>query len=122
MNEANESQERGVKNPKVVDLISLDPSKDEVILTMVEDRPWGTSEEQLDQLEEKFNNYLDYILDGWLFSQYPKYDGKRCRVRIEGISLPDEQQNRFFEAMRRYCKEHGVGFEVGTLNASIDAH
>lgn len=103
---------RGVRNTKVIDLICLDSAADEVVLTMIEDRHWGESEEQLEQLEEKFNNYLDYILDGWLYSHYPKYQGKRCRIRVECLELPDDKQNRFFDVMRKFCIEQGVGFEV----------
>jgi hypothetical protein len=109
---AEEETTRGVRNPKVVDLISLDTKRDEVVLSMIEDRHWGESEEQLDQLEEKFNNYLDYILDGWLYSQYPVYQGKRCRIRVQGKELPDEEQARFFEIMQRFCTDNGIGFEL----------
>jgi len=114
MSEENDSitTERGVRNPKVIDLIAWDPIKDEVVLTMIEDRPWGESEEQLDQLESKFNNYADYILDGWMYSQYPQYQGKKCRIRVEGSHLPDEHQAKFFTAMSRFCGEQNIAFEV----------
>jgi len=103
---------RGVRYPKVIDLIAFDKSSDSIVVTMIEDRPWGESEEQLDQLQDKFNNYVDYILDGWLYSQYPQYQSKRCVIRIEGVHPPDEQQGKFFEAMKRFCAEQKLGFEA----------
>jgi hypothetical protein len=109
--EFNEGQ-RGVRYPKVIDLIALDNEKDTVVVTMIEDRPWGESEEQLDQLQEKFNNYVDYILDGWLFSQFPQYVGKRCAIQIKGTHPPDAQQAKFFTSMKRFCDEQNLGFEV----------
>jgi len=109
--DTNES-ERGVKNPKVVDLITLEKKSDRVILTMVEDRPWGESEEQLQQLEEKFNNYFDYIMEGWMYQQYPEYAGKRCCIRVEGQHPPDAKQQRFFDVMKRFCAENEIDFEV----------
>jgi hypothetical protein len=111
-------EERGVQNPKVIDLIALDGKTDQVIVSMVEDRPWGHSEEQLDQLQEKFNNYVDYVLDGWLYSQYPQYVGKKVVIEIQGIHEPDAQQNRFFEAMQRFCQENNLGFHV-TVSESV---
>jgi hypothetical protein len=103
---------RGVRYPKVIDLISFDQTSDSVVVTMLEDRPWGDSEEQLDQLQDKFNNYVDYILDGWLYSQYPQYQTKKCVIRIQGTHPPDAQQAKFFEAMSRFCAEQNLGFEV----------
>ena len=49
---------RGVHNPKVVDLIRLDSERGEVVLLMLEQRPWGSTPDQLRQLEAKFNGYL----------------------------------------------------------------
>ena len=103
---------RGVRFPKVIDLISFDESNDFVIVTMLEDRPWGDSEEQLDQLQDKFNNYVDYILDGWLYSQYPQYESKKCIIRVQGTHPPDLKQSKFFESMKRFCSEQKLGFEV----------
>jgi hypothetical protein len=45
-------QERGVHNPRVVDLMRLDAEADEVELLMLETRPWGSDPRQL---EAKFN-------------------------------------------------------------------
>ena len=112
MEEEIQEGKRGVRFPKVIDLIAFDQAQDEVVVTMLEDRPWGESEEQLDQLQDKFNNYADYILDGWLFSQYPQYLGKSCKIRIEGSQPPDSEQSKFFEAMKRFCEEQKLGFEV----------
>lgn len=103
---------RGVQYPKVIDLISHDEARDLVVLTMIEDRPWGQSEEQLEQLQDKFNNYADYILDGWLFAQYPQYQGKKCSIRVQGVHLPDDSQSKFFQAMKRFCTEQNLEFEV----------
>jgi len=103
---------RGVRFPKVIDLISYEKDSDSVVVTMLEDRPWGESEEQLDQLKDKFNNYVDYVLDGWLFSQYPQYQSKKCVIRVQGTHPPDQNQSKFFEAMRRFCDEQNLGFDV----------
>ena len=67
---------RGVHNPKVVDLIRVDDATQEVVLLMLEERPWGSDPNQLRQLEAKFNNYLEYVLGGHLATQYPPYADK----------------------------------------------
>jgi hypothetical protein len=60
---------RGVQNPRVVDLVVQDDSSGEIVLVMLEQRPWGSDPEQLRQLETKFNNYLEYVLGGHLEAQ-----------------------------------------------------
>ena len=76
-------EQRGVDNPRVVDLIQLDPESGEVVLFMLEERAWGTVPEQLHQLEAKFNSYLSYVLDGHLVTQYPQYADRRVRIRLD---------------------------------------
>ncbi len=53
---------RGVHNPRVVDLVTEDDATGEVVLVMLEARPWGSDVEQIRQLEAKFNAYLEYVL------------------------------------------------------------
>ncbi len=48
----------GVHNPNVIDLISLDPEANEVVLLMLEKRPWGTGPNQLEQLNDKYVSFL----------------------------------------------------------------
>jgi hypothetical protein len=57
-------EERGVHNPRVVDLVRLDAAADAVELLMLETRPWGSDPRQLEQLEAKFNSYLGYVQTG----------------------------------------------------------
>ncbi len=107
---------RGVKNPKVVDLIL--PQGGEVVLRMVEDRPWGTDEGQIDQLGEKFNNYLDYVLDGWFYKQYPAHEGKRVCIELEYVSTPGPDVAPLIAEMGRYSASVGVRFEAKQKNFS----
>ena len=76
---AEQAQEaRGVHNPRVVDLIHLDEATGEVVLLMLEERPWGSDPEQLRQLEAKFNAYLEYVLGGHMVKQYRTTPTSRC--------------------------------------------
>jgi len=69
----------GVENPKVVDLISVDPASDKVVLTMIERRPWGAGPQQFQQIEEKINRYMGYALDGFLAEHHPEYEASASR-------------------------------------------
>jgi hypothetical protein len=107
-----EPEARGVHNPRVVDLIHLDSERDEVVLLMLEERPWGTLPEQLRQLEAKFNSYLAYVLDGHMVKQYPQYAGKRVCVRLDCAAPPGEGERAMLTAMGNFAASENLSFEV----------
>jgi len=106
---------RGVHNPKVVDLIRLDPERGEVVLLMLEQRVWGSAAEQLRQLEEKFNRYLCFALDGFLIAQFPEYKGLPVCIRLDCAMSPGEEERRMLASMKSFAETHDIRFEVGVI-------
>jgi len=102
----------GVENAKVVDLISVDPATDRVVLTMIERRPWGASPQQFQQIEEKINRYMGYVLEGFLAEQHPQYEGKRVQLRLECAEEPHGDAVLFVKAAARASEDHGLEFLV----------
>lgn len=102
----------GVENSKVIDLISVDAAADTVVLTMIERRPWGASDQQFQQIEEKINRYMGYVLDGFLAEHYPKYEGKRVRIRLECAEEPHGDAVLFVKAATRAANDHGLEMVV----------
>src|SRR6185436_14404941 len=90
--------EPGVQNPKMVDLISVVPESQKVVLVMIERRPWGAVPEQFSQIEEKINRYLGYVLDGFLVQQYPQYEGRPVVLRLDCAEAPHGEAARFVAA------------------------
>ncbi len=99
---------RGVRNPYVVDRIERDPESGRVVLVMLESRPWGSEPEQLDQLEEKLNSYLGYVLGGHLVRQYPAYEGAPVRFQVECVAPPRVLEEDFLAAARHHCAGEGI--------------
>jgi hypothetical protein len=110
--EADQREPRGVWNPRVVDLVSFDRERDEVVLLMLEERPWDTDPEQLRQLEAKFNAYLGYALDGHLARQYPDYAGKDVCFRLDCAERPSGEAERMLRAMQNHAAGDGIRFVV----------
>ena len=113
-----EQQPRGVHNPQVVDLITRDDATGEVVLTMLEERPWGEDPEQLRQLEAKFNAYLGYVLDGHMVTQYPDYEGCKVRFQLECTNSPREEERPFLTAMGNFAAGEEIEFVVTVLESS----
>lgn len=81
----------GISNPAVIDLFAHDPKTDEVLLVMREPRPWDGSDERLHELQEKFNAYVSFLLDGEMASAHPELTGKRARIELRCDYMPDER-------------------------------
>ena len=113
------TSERGVHNPRVIDLIAFDAETDEVVVTMIEFRPWKNDPTQLEELEEKCNNYADYILDGHLTAQYPQYLNKKVRIELRCATDPVGESVSLINAMDQFLASVNVGFiaRIGDLDA-----
>lgn len=110
--EEQQREPRGVFNPRVVDLIHYDRERDEVVLLMLEERPWGSDPEQLRQLEAKFNAYLSYLLDGHMLRQYPDYAGKAVCFQLDCATQPAGEVERMIRAMQNFAAAESIRLVV----------
>jgi hypothetical protein len=81
----------GVANPAVIDLFAVDGKNGEVVLAMNEPRPWDGSDERLHELQEKFNAYVSFLLDGEMTCAHPELAGKPARIELRCDHMPDER-------------------------------
>jgi hypothetical protein len=81
----------GIANPGVIDLFGVDGKTGEVVLAMLEPRTWDASDERLHQLQEKFNAYVSFLLDGEMVAAYPELEGKPARIELRCDHMPDER-------------------------------
>jgi hypothetical protein len=72
----------------VIDLFAHDPKTDEVVLVMNEPRPWSDSDERLHHLQEKFNAYASFLLDGEMAAAHPDLASKRARIELRCDHMP----------------------------------
>ncbi|MEP7077966.1 MAG: DUF6572 domain-containing protein [Chthoniobacterales bacterium] len=88
--EAIGSRPVGVVQAGVIDVFGFDARKDEVVLVMYESRLWDGSDERLHELQEKFNAYASFLLDGEMVAAHPELAGKRARIELRCDYMPDE--------------------------------
>jgi hypothetical protein len=114
---AEERPARGVENPNVIDLISPDPETGEVVLVMLEQRDWSDDYARLKQLEDKINAYLVFVLDGFLLSEYPEYEGRAVRIQLDCSEAPpsDSRAESMLIAARNYASSNDVNFAIRLL-------
>ena len=116
-----QKEPRGVFNPNVVDLVSYDAERDEVVLLMLEERAWDTDPEQLRQLEAKFNSYLSYVLDGHLSQQYPDYADKDVCFRLDCAAAPRGEAEKMLRAMQNFAAGEQIRFVVQRIEDPVQA-
>jgi hypothetical protein len=111
----------GIEQAHVIDSIVHDARTDAVTMTMVERLPWDGSELQLFQLQEKFNAYVSFALDGEMADAYPALVGKPVRMRLECATYPTEEVVHFLSAVREQLTFQSIDVEVVITGGSCGA-
>ena len=73
----------------VIDMIAHDAKTNEVVLVMKEPDEWNGSDEQLLALQERFNAYVSFLLDGEMAADHPGLAGKPARIELRCTHVPD---------------------------------
>jgi hypothetical protein len=107
----------GVANPAVIDLFGLDQQRDEVLLIMKEDRPWDGSDEQLHDVQEKFNAYVSFLLDGEMLAAHPELAGKKARIELHCAAMPDERGIALLGMIHDQLELQDIAMEVVVADA-----
>jgi hypothetical protein len=73
----------------VIDVIAHDPKTGEAVLVMNEPNEWDGSDEQLFSLQERFNAYVSFLLDGEMAEAHPELAGKPIRIELRCAHMPE---------------------------------
>src|SRR5213592_1629786 len=73
----------------VIDVIAHDSKTGEVVLVMNEPDGWDGSDARLLALQERFNAYVSFLLDGEMASEHPDLAGKPARIELRCAYMPD---------------------------------
>ena len=73
----------------IVDVIAEDKKTGEIVLMMNEPDGWNGSDEQLLALQERFNAYVSFVLDGEMAEAHPELTGKQVRIELRCAHMPD---------------------------------
>jgi hypothetical protein len=73
----------------VIDVIAQDAKTGEIVLVMNEPEQWDGSDEQLLALQERFNAYVSFLLDGEMAADHPELAGRPARIEVRCAHMPD---------------------------------
>ena len=100
----------GVQNPWVID--AIEGAGERVILKMFESRPWSEEFDRMFQLQEKFNAYMAFILDGEMRADFPELVGRPVRVVLECTDYPPDSVVDFLQKVREQMLLMAIDLEV----------
>lgn len=95
-----------------VDILAHDARTDEVVLVMNEERTWDGSESRLHDLQERFNAYASFLLDGELAETHPELASKRARIELHCLEMPDARALDLLGAIHDQLAFQDIKLEV----------
>src|SRR2546423_6605396 len=110
----------GVANPAVIDLFGVDQKTGEVLLVMNEPRPWNGSHQQLHEMQEKFNAYASFILDGEMTEAHPELAGRIARIQLRCEYTPGKEALALLQAIHDQLELQAIRVEVVVADRSYD--
>jgi hypothetical protein len=102
----------GVANPSIIDLFAIDQKSGDVLLVMNESRPWIGGNEQLHELQEKFNTYASFILDGEMTETHPELTDRSARIELRCRHLPNDEALALLQAIHDQLELQAIKVEV----------
>ena len=91
-----------------IDAIGLEPSSGEVVLTISDHLDWSDTKNHLLTLQEKINNYIEFIESEQIILSYPEAIGRSVRIEIISKYQYPEEGVTFLEKVKPILDSVGV--------------
>ncbi len=86
---------------------------------MNETRPWEDDDEQLHEVQEKFNAYASFVLDGEMLAAHPELSGKRVRIELHATHIPQGSGLELLQAIHDQLEHQEIKVEVLVRDGEI---
>ena len=103
----------------VIDVIAHDTKTGEIVLVMNEPSEWDGSDEQLLALQERFNAYVSFLLDGEMAEVHPELAGKPARIELRCAHIPDTRALELLGLIHDQLAFQEIKMEVVIRNDEI---
>ena len=97
-------------------MIAHDAKTGEVVLVMNEPDAWSGSDDRLLALQERFNAYVSFLLDGEMASDHPELAGKSARIEVRCAHMPDARALELLGMIHEQLAFQEIKMEVVVRN------
>src|SRR2546421_10169047 len=101
----------------VIDVIAHDSKTGDVVLVMNEPTELDGSDDQLLVLQERFNAYVSFLLDGEMAEAHPELAGKPARIELRCAHIPDTRALELLGLIHDQLAFQEIELEVVVRNA-----
>jgi len=98
-------------------VIAHDAKTGEVVLVMNESNAWDGSDARLLGLQERFNAYISFLLDGEMAEVHPDLAGKPARIEVRCAHMPDASALELLGMIHDQLAFQEIKMEVVVRNA-----
>jgi hypothetical protein len=98
-------------------VIAHDAKTGEVVLVMNEPEAWDGSDARLLGLQERFNAYVSFLLDGEMAEAHPELVRKPARIEVRCAHMPDARGLELLGMIHDQLAFQEIKMEVVVLNA-----
>lgn len=103
----------------MIDVIAHDTKAGEVVLVMNEADAWDGSDARLVALQERFNAYASFLLDGEMAEAHPELADKPARIELRCAHIPDTRALELLALIHDQLAFQQVKLEVVVRNDEI---
>jgi hypothetical protein len=105
----------------VIDVVAEDTKTGQVVLVMNEPNEWNGSDEQLLALQERFNAYVSFLLDGEMVETHPELAGKPARIELRCAHMPDKRSLELLGLIHDHLAFQELNLEVVVTNDPLSS-
>ena len=102
----------------VIDMVAHDPKTGEAVLVMNEPDTWDNSDERLFHLQERFNAYVSFLLDGEFAESHPELAQKRARIEVRCAHMPGTRAIDLIAQIRDQLAHQEIDVQVVVKEAA----
>ena len=104
----------------IIDVVAHDAKTDEAVLVMNEPQLWDGSGAQLHELQERFNAYVSFLLDGEMAETHPELAGKKARIEVRCAQMPDARALELLGMIHEQLAFQDIKMEVIVKESKIE--
>lgn len=104
-----------VEQRKVVDAVGIRRSDGRAVLTISDHLPWLPDNEHLLLLQDKINDYLDFLESGEIYDTYPQAHGREIEIQVVHKHPPVGDAITFLERAGETIRRAGFHFAARTI-------
>jgi hypothetical protein len=97
-----------VEQRQILDAIGTSKADGHIVLTIADHLPFDGDSARLRTLQDKLNDYLDFIESGELHKAYPAAAGQQIEISFRFLHCPDDGGRAFLDKAGRLIREAGV--------------